>query len=94
VLTVREALQNVVAHAFATEVTVALQVKEAQLKIIVKDNGRGFDLAQTKLGNGLANMRRRIESLGGHFEINSHPGHGSMVQLTLRMNPPSSRTGG
>jgi signal transduction histidine kinase/ligand-binding sensor domain-containing protein len=94
VLTVREALQNVVAHAAATEVTVALQVTEALLKITVTDNGRGFDLAQTKRGNGLANMRRRIEDLGGHFEINSQPGHGSMVQLTLRMNPPSSRTGG
>jgi signal transduction histidine kinase len=69
-------------------------VTDAHLTITIKDNGRGFDLAQTKLGNGLANMRRRIEDLGGHFEINSKPGHGSTVQLTLQMNQRSNRTGG
>jgi signal transduction histidine kinase/ligand-binding sensor domain-containing protein len=92
VLTVREALQNIVAHAAATEVTVALQVNEAQLHTHVTDNGRGFDLAQTQLGNGLANMRRRIEDLGGQFEIDSKPGRGSTVQLTLRLNHVSNRT--
>jgi len=93
VLTVREALQNVVTHAAATEAAVSLQVNDAQLKITVTDNGRGLDLAQTKFGNGLANMRRRIEDMDGHFEIDSKPGRGTAVQLTLRLNRLSSRTG-
>lgn len=94
VLAVREALQNVVTHATASEATVALQVNDAHLQITIKDNGRGFDLAQTKFGNGLANMRRRIEDMGGQFEITSQPGRGSLVQLTLQLNRPPGRTGG
>jgi signal transduction histidine kinase/ligand-binding sensor domain-containing protein len=91
VLTVREALQNVVTHAAATEATVALEVNDEHLKITVKDNGHGFDRAQIKLGNGLANMRRRIEDIGGHIEITSQSGRGTTVQLTLRLNRLAQR---
>ncbi len=91
VLTVREALQNVVAHAAATEVNVALTMDDARLRITIKDNGQGFDLKRSQPGNGLANMRRRIEELGGHFEISSNPGNGSTVQITLPMSSLSSR---
>lgn len=93
VLTVREALQNVVAHAAATAATLTLQVTEAQLTITVTDNGRGFDLKQTRLGNGLVNMRRRIEDMGGRFEMNSEPGRGCTVQLNLQWHRPARRAG-
>ena len=84
VLSVREALQNVVAHAAATEVTMTLQLDGESLRIILRDNGRGFDVAAAHgSGNGLANLRRRIEDIGGTFELSSQPGMGTTVKLTL-----------
>ena len=94
-LSVREAVQNVVAHAAATETTVALQLDEEKLTITVKDNGRGFDTSQkSDHGNGLANMRRRIEDMGGSFALNSKPGAGTAMQLTLLRIKLSGRADG
>jgi len=84
VLVVREALQNVVAHADATEATVTLRFDEEKLTIIVQDNGSGLDTSRVSdAGNGLANMRSRIEDMGGHFEIDSKLKRGTVIQLTL-----------
>jgi signal transduction histidine kinase len=84
ILTAREALQNAVTHAIAKEVKVSLQLNEAGLKIAVTDNGCGFDPGRVaKPGNGLANMRKRMEDIGGTLEIISEPGKGTRVQLKL-----------
>jgi signal transduction histidine kinase/ligand-binding sensor domain-containing protein len=92
VLSVREAVQNVVAHAAATETTVALQLDGENLTITVKDNGRGFDTSRKPdHGNGLTNMRRRIEDMGGSFAVNSQPGAGTAMQLTLLRTKLSGR---
>lgn len=81
-LTTREALQNAATHAAATEVQLALKLKEDGLTITIADNGKGFDPAPVSLtGNGLQNMRHRMQSIGGHLEINSQPGQGTTVFL-------------
>ncbi|HZI31005.1 MAG TPA: two-component regulator propeller domain-containing protein, partial [Candidatus Binatia bacterium] len=93
ILTVREALQNAVTHAAATEVKVMLQLGEDGLKIAVVDNGRGFDPAAiAKPGNGLSNMHKRMEDIGGSLKILSRRGAGATVQLGLpahRLNQPA-----
>lgn len=83
-LATREVLQNVAAHSAATEVRVTLQLSEEALTIEVADNGRGFDSGRTNgEGNGLPNMRRRLEDLGGRAEITSQAGKGTKVRFIL-----------
>jgi signal transduction histidine kinase len=84
-LAAREALQNVATHAAATEAQVTLQLDDNALTITITDNGRGFDTQQVNgEGNGLPNMRRRLEDIGGRTEITSQPGKGTTVRLVLQ----------
>lgn len=93
VLTVREALQNVTAHSAATEAAVSLRLEGGSLTVIVRDNGRGFDDAMATSGNGLSNMRRRIEDLGGRFELHGNAATGTTIQLTLPLERLARRAG-
>ena len=87
-LTVKEALNNVVKHSGATEVLLRLTVDACTLKILIEDNGKGISSNETKSsGNGLANMKKRIEEVGGQFEINSRPGQGTAIILSLHLHP-------
>jgi two-component system, NarL family, sensor histidine kinase DesK len=69
-LSVKEALTNIIKHAQATEVYIRISTYNDQLVIEIADNGKGMDITNTRrFGNGLANMRRRMESINGtlHF---------------------------
>lgn len=83
-LTTREALQNAVTHARATEVQLALKLNEHGLIITIADNGKGFNpVSVSPESNGLQNMHRRMEEINGRLEIKSHPGQGTTVFLKL-----------
>jgi signal transduction histidine kinase len=86
-LAFKEALTNVVRHSGATEVRLGIQVKEKQLHLSVSDNGRGFS-SQThnEAMDGVANMRARIEKLGGRFEINGNAGRGTTVRFYVPLS--------
>jgi signal transduction histidine kinase len=101
-LAFKEALHNVLKHAAATEVRISLTRFDSGFFFLINDNGRGFDPAQTaappappspnyKLrlssGNGLSNMRRRLEEIGGAFEIKSSPGEGTQVKFLVNVKP-------
>ncbi len=80
----REALNNVVKHAKATEVRIAFGVADAQLEVSVADNGQGMDAAGTVAGGeGLASMRTRIERLGGTLDIRSGLGQGTRLKFVV-----------
>jgi len=84
VLAAREAIQNAVAHAAATDVRVGLELADQELWITIADNGRGFDTSRPSPdGNGLQNMRRRLEDIGGRITIESQPGSGTTVTLAV-----------
>lgn len=89
-MALKESLNNAVRHAAATEVTVELHWADGSLRLAVTDNGRGF-AAEVPAhprpggGNGLANLRRRAEAIGGRCVIESRPGHGTRVELGLRL---------
>ncbi len=55
------------------------------VRLTVADNGRGFDLARQNMsvGHGLANMRTRAEELQGMFSLQSRPGQGTHLTLTI-----------
>ncbi|HWD92497.1 MAG TPA: two-component regulator propeller domain-containing protein [Verrucomicrobiae bacterium] len=92
-LMVKEALNNALKHSGATEVRVEVTVENGSIQIIVEDNGRGFEMGASgaRKGNGLENMRKRIENLGGQFEITSAPGGGTTLKAVLELKLGPSR---
>jgi len=83
-LAFKEALTNVVRHAGASEVRVNIRVEQGSIRLTVVDNGRGWiETTRTQEMDGLANMRARLEKMGGHFEIQSRPGEGTTVSFDL-----------
>jgi signal transduction histidine kinase len=78
-LAVKEALNNAVKHAGATEICVRIEFNDPRLSIAITDNGHGFDATQAPQGNGLKNMQRRMESVGGSVTIQSTPEGGTAV---------------
>jgi signal transduction histidine kinase len=74
-----EALQNVVKHADATDVTIELIPSDVALTFSISDNGSGFDANKVGQGSGLQNMSDRVEALGGSLHVSSTPGAGTTV---------------
>jgi signal transduction histidine kinase len=85
-LGVKEALNNAVRHAHATEVVFQINLADNNLKITLIDNGCGFDPAAAREGNGLANLSQRLAGLHGRCEINSRRGAGASVLLALPLS--------
>ena len=85
-LVVKETLHNTVKHSCASEVTFTIDFLNQQLSIKIKDNGKGFSLDKsTGLGNGLLNMRRRVEDIGGVIRIESTYGKGTQISFTVQI---------
>jgi signal transduction histidine kinase/streptogramin lyase len=83
-LTMKEALNNIVKHSAATRVEIGLEFKEGQIELRINDEGKGFAPQEpSRYGNGLINMRKRIEDIGGNFEMASQPGQGTKIRLTV-----------
>jgi len=93
---VKEACRNILKHARATRVEFALKIGAdgRSLELDLCDNGCGFDLekapgesgapSQARMGgNGLGNLRRRAEQLGGSLLLTSAPGQGTRIRLTV-----------
>ncbi len=89
---IQEALNNVLKHARATDVTIRIRIVSGSLVVDVDDNGIGFQPEQvvSSVGNryrdaagalhiGLSGMRERVQEAGGNWEIQSHPGRGTTV---------------
>jgi ligand-binding sensor domain-containing protein/signal transduction histidine kinase len=85
-LAVREALNNVARHSGATEVWVRFGARNGGFNIEVEDNGRGFAQGSGgQKGDGLVNMKRRIEEMGGHFEMRTEPEQGTRLRMILEL---------
>lgn len=82
-LAYKEALNNAVCHSGTSEVGIRFVNTEHQASFIIQDNGKGFKVAyeSTETGNGLVNMRQRLERIGGHCEVISRQGNGTTVKL-------------
>ena len=82
-LTCKEALNNCVKHSGATEVWIHLKPAGQNYVMSIEDNGKGFEIRNIARGNGLQNMRRRLEEVGGYCDIQSKPGSGTRVILMI-----------
>ena len=85
---VQETLTNVAKHAQAAQVTVIVVVRKGAVRIVVTDDGVGFNVADVvnsdvQQGWGLTTMSERVNSLGGSFDIESRPGHGTRVVVEI-----------
>jgi two-component system sensor histidine kinase UhpB len=79
----QEALGNAVRHAGATRIVVALAVEDGMLRLVVRDDGRGFDAAaRPAAALGITSMEERAIALGGRLAISSTRGTGTTVELT------------
>jgi len=79
---VQEALNNCARHAQATTVQVAVRAQSGKILLRVQDDGSGFDAGRAR-GLGLLGMEERVRHLGGTFEIDSHPGRGTRLEIAL-----------
>lgn len=68
---VQEFIQNSIKYAEADLIKVSLESAEAGFSLKICDNGKGFEISKVSFGNGILNMQRRCEDLGGKFEIRS-----------------------
>ncbi len=83
--TLREGVINAVRHSRASELRLSLSHDDGTCKAFLEDDGTGFDLASTEGGShyGLRIMRERIEKLGGRFTIDTAPGKGTRISMTV-----------
>jgi signal transduction histidine kinase len=86
---IQEGLTNIVRHANARQVRLALTSDDKRFLILLIDDGSGMQLndARFRWSHGLAGMRQRVQALGGQFAIESSPSEGT----TLRIEVPKAR---
>jgi ligand-binding sensor domain-containing protein/signal transduction histidine kinase len=89
----KEAITNVVRHAQATAVSLRLRLEPASFTLEIEDNGRGLGSLDPKAAetrNGLRNMRKRMEDIGGSFYMGPAPERGTVIRLTAPLKMASS----
>lgn len=80
----REALANALQHAQAHRITLRLETVPAYVRLVVEDDGRGFDPSQASEGHyGLIGINERTRLLGGTLDLCSYPGNGTVVDIKV-----------
>jgi signal transduction histidine kinase len=91
----REALSNIARHSKATQGSVHVETDEGAVKLIISDNGVGFDARKPRAAGhqGLVNMRARASSVGGRLDVQSEPGFGTRIIVDVpRREAPTGVT--
>jgi signal transduction histidine kinase len=88
---VQEGLNNIVKHAQATRAAIVIERAAGVVRLTIEDNGRGFDPAvlhqRARNGFGLKELAERARQLGGTFQLQSAPGQGTKIQITVQERP-------
>jgi len=83
----REALRNAVSHAQPSRIAVRIVFSASEVRLEVRDDGTGFDLAGNSTGEnghfGIVGMRERVEQIGGSFRLDTHLGGGTVVVVRI-----------
>ena len=88
-LGVKEAFNNALRHSGASEVEFTVERRRGQLRIVVRDNGAGFDVDATAPGEGLRNLELRAREAGGELALRSKPGAGTEVEFVTPLAKPA-----
>jgi two-component system sensor histidine kinase UhpB len=83
---IQEQINNIVKHAQAAYVEIAIKAGEKSISVIIIDDGQGFDIQQKRTGIGLSNMINRVESFNGNIIIESAPGKGCKTQIVIPLH--------
>jgi signal transduction histidine kinase len=83
-LVVKESFNNIAKHAWCNKVTISISQASSRFRLEIEDDGKGFDTENVRLfGNGLVNMKNRIEQVGGEYTIGSQPGKGTKIVIEV-----------
>jgi two-component system, NarL family, sensor kinase len=84
---IQEILSNALKHSKATFILISLNWESENLKVIITDNGTGFDKNKIRKGVGLWNIDQRVKQLDAHFQIGNPPiNTGTMAELQVQFN--------
>lgn len=90
-MAVKEAINNVIKHASASEITLSIIYDDSMLTILIQDDGCGFRPVDKFTGNGLNNLKQRLKDIGGVCRIESSSGQGTMVTMQLKVSSTGSK---
>lgn len=82
-LIIKESVHNAVKYSEARSIAVLFTQAGNNLELNITDNGKGFDLKNIKPGQGLNNIRKRVENLKGHVLIEGNPGVGASIKIAI-----------
>jgi signal transduction histidine kinase len=82
-LIIKEAFNNIAKYSQATKASVKVYRQDNTVKIIIKDNGKGFDFCTTKRGNGIKNMQHRAKLLEGECKLETATGKGTVISCSF-----------
>jgi signal transduction histidine kinase len=82
---VQEGLNNITKHAMAKSVLIGIKINDEVVRLEIKDDGIGFDLASARSGGGmgLRGIEERVQKIGAMLNIESSPGKGTKLTVTL-----------
>ena len=83
-LVIKETCNNIARHAWCNTVTIAMRQEPGAIVFSITDDGKGFDTDRVRqFGNGILNMKNRMEQIGGTYAISSAPGKGTTTQIRI-----------
>ncbi|MCL5027551.1 MAG: ATP-binding protein [Bacteroidetes bacterium] len=82
----KEILNNIAKHSLAGNVNINIKNESGALKLNISDDGTGFDITKVRYGYGIKNIKNRVKEMGGILELNSEPGKGTKIEISLKMN--------
>jgi signal transduction histidine kinase len=81
----KETLINVIKHSRCTNVKIGFEVEGRMLKYIIEDDGIGFETGKSYEGNGVNNIKKRVELISGHYSLNSSEKGGTSWQFQFKI---------
>lgn len=80
---IQESLNNALKHASPENILIRMRENGEIRQILIQDDGKGFDSSQKSNGSGMFNLKKRMETIGGEFNLTSSVGKGTEITLTL-----------
>ncbi len=82
----KEAVNNLIKYSCATNAKISINIQHHKLVLNIEDDGKGFDINTTLLGNGIENMKHRAENLKANLIMHSKEGNGTKILLTMNIS--------
>lgn len=82
---IQEALNNAIRHSGASGLDINIEGTGEHIYLHIKDDGKGFDPKKVKKGNGLYNIKKRSDELGGRFSLESKAGQGTRIEIKFSL---------